>query len=181
MPENEPISAKKFAVSFIQAKPWIKNARFVIGLVIILLIVLTIYRAWFMQSGSQKSKHIVIALPGSKIEKNEQTTDQKLTQKRPWWQPIPYISVAGEARSQGSDLNNFQTGVKAEVHDINTKLFNHLINADLHVPRTQIVSRGAFDMYKMFKADEKATIIKQISDMKTDLIRKIDGISGSRR
>lgn len=114
MADEDKLSAKKFATSFVQAKPWIKNIRFILGLVIVLLIATTIYRAWF-SSGTQKSKHIVIALPGSRIESIEQTTDQKLTQKRPWWQPIPYVGIAAEARTQGSNTENIQLGVKAEV------------------------------------------------------------------
>ena len=73
------------------------------------------------------------------------------------------------------------TGVKTEVHSIDTKLFTHLINADIHIPREQVVSKAEFQLYKSFSDQEIERILGRISEMKDDLISKIDSISVSRR
>jgi len=51
---NDPISPKKFIKSFVELKPWLKNIRFIAGLVIILFTGLTVYRAYFMKTDTQE-------------------------------------------------------------------------------------------------------------------------------
>ena len=80
-----------------------------------------------------------------------------------------------------TDNTAMLTIIRADVKDVDTKLFDHLTNATLHVPREQVVSQAEFDLYKMFKDDEKDEILGKISEMKSDLLNKIDDITVSRR
>lgn len=51
---EEPISGKKFVKSYVEWKPWIKTIRFGSGLFIILFILFTLYRAYFMKTDKQE-------------------------------------------------------------------------------------------------------------------------------
>jgi len=61
----------------------------------------------------------VVLTPGSKVDHITQsfssTNEQKVVEKRPWWLPIPFVSVYGEARSKGSDIGSYETGVGGQV------------------------------------------------------------------
>ena len=50
----EPLSVKKFTKSFFEWMPWVKNIRFILGLIVVLFICVTIYRAYFMKTKSQQ-------------------------------------------------------------------------------------------------------------------------------
>lgn len=41
------------------------------------------------------------------------------------------------------------TGINDKVIAIDSKLFKHLTNHELHIPRGQVVTRGEFEMYSM--------------------------------
>lgn len=125
MADNDRVDLKKFASSFFQAIPWMKNIRYFIGFVLILLVIYTIYRAWFYKPEGNVSKPThnpsVIMLPKSgNIGTLDQSQDVKTQQtveqnKHKWWQPIPYVAVYGEVRSKNEMINDFETGYGAQV------------------------------------------------------------------
>ena len=50
--------------------------------------------------------------------------------------------------------------------DINNKIFVHLTNSEIHIPRSTVVSRDEFVIYQMMR-DKQMTDIKQdINDIK---------------
>jgi hypothetical protein len=85
------------------------------------LIGLAIYNLFFKKPNANMiqpdSTQRVFVLPGASVDRVQQTSVQKNEQKseqpkRPWWQPIPYISASAFGTSGGE---NTETGVKAEV------------------------------------------------------------------
>ena len=48
--------------------------------------------------------------------------------------------------------------INSKVIDIETKLFTHLTNDEIHVPRSYVVTKGEFELYKQFN-DEKCSLI----------------------
>ena len=91
----ETISAKKFVGSFFQLMPWVKNIRFIIGLVIILLVGLTIYKAFF-----KETRHTRIV--AEKVNYYEE-------KKRAWWVPTPFVEIFGELKT---DEDSPQVGTR---------------------------------------------------------------------
>jgi len=51
------------------------------------------------------------------------------------------------------------------VNDIDNKLFTHLTNEDIHVPRGYNVSQAEFDMYAKFANQERAQVLKAIEKL----------------
>lgn len=62
----------------------------------------------------------VVVTPGATVTggihlESRTDTSQKVENKRPWWMPIPFVSVYGEARSKGSDIGSYETGLGGQV------------------------------------------------------------------
>ena len=76
MADQEKFSLLKFLGSFVQWLPWVKTARYAIGIAAIGLIGLTIYKAFFMPTQTTKQETHIIAQPGSQV-----TIDQKREEK----------------------------------------------------------------------------------------------------
>lgn len=104
---NEPFSFKKWLGGFVNPTTWSKSIVYFAMIAVILIVIFTIYRAYFMKTGSNIAKPFVIALPGSTIGDITQHSEQKIEQKRKWWQPIPYIAIYGGAR--GTSKTSFDT------------------------------------------------------------------------
>jgi len=103
---NEPFSIKKMLSGFINPITWSKSI--VIGgiLAIILIVGFTIYRAYFLKTGSNVNKPVVVALPGSTMGPVTFHSEQKVEdKKRAWWKPIPYVAVFGGARSKDNTFD----------------------------------------------------------------------------
>jgi len=54
MAETEKFSLTKFLGSFAQWLPWVKTLRYAIGIIAILFLLFTIYKAFFEKKNSQK-------------------------------------------------------------------------------------------------------------------------------
>lgn len=66
----------------------------------------------------------------------------------------------------------------AQVNRIDEKLFQHLANDQIHMPRSQFVSKAEFDLHCKFFEKENDRIIKAIDDLRNDLkVKSRDGRS----
>lgn len=119
MAEGEKFDIGKFISSFFQAVPWMKNLRYILGLVIVIIVGITIWRAWFMsrnpQTNTDTYKMPVIALPGSHITYtptiNDMTSQKQEEKKRAWWMPGAFVEIYGLAE-RGSDWQRTGVGTK---------------------------------------------------------------------
>lgn len=57
----------------------------------------------------------------------------------------------------------------AQVNRIDEKLFHHLANDEIHMPRSLYVSKAEFDIQSRFIEKENDRIIKAIDDLRNDL------------
>ena len=106
---NEPFSIKKWFSGFINPTTWSKGFVYFFMIAIIIVVCLTVYRAYFMKTGSNVSKPWVIALPGSTVSEIDMSSTQKIDQKRPWWYPIPFVEVFGGVRNKEAGSLSFET------------------------------------------------------------------------
>ena len=66
--------------------------------------------------------------------------------------------------------------IMAQVSRIDEKLFQHLANDQIHMPRSQHVSKAEFDLHCKFFEKENERILKAIDDLRNDLkVRSRDG------
>ena len=64
----------------------------------------------------------------------------------------------------------FMLGViMAQVTRIDEKLFHHLANDEIHMPRSLYVSKAEFDIQSRFIEKENDRIIKAIDELKADI------------
>lgn len=92
-------------------KAWGSGFRLLITIALLLFLVMGV-RSCFKPAGNTSNPKVTV-LPFGHFEGNvTQSPVQKTESKRPWWQPIPYISVAGETRWEGEVT---KSGLKAEV------------------------------------------------------------------
>ncbi len=61
--------------------------------------------------------------------------------------------------------------IMAQVNRIDEKLFQHLANDQIHMPRSQFVSKAEFDLHCKFFEKENDRILKAIDDLRNDLKR----------
>ncbi len=64
--------------------------------------------------------------------------------------------------------------VMAQVGRVEEKLFHHLSNDEIHVPRSQFVTKAEFDLQSKFAEKETDRILKAIDELKNDL--KMGGV-----
>ena len=93
----EAFDIKKFMKGFVTPTTWAKSVMFLIMGLIILFVALSI-----LSRGSNVHKPFLIALPGSTVVEPNMSSTQEMNQ-RPWWRPIPYISIFGGARGKVGD------------------------------------------------------------------------------
>jgi hypothetical protein len=62
--------------------------------------------------------------------------------------------------------------IMAQVSRIDEKLFHHLANDEIHMPRSLYVSKAEFEMQSRFIEKENDRIIKAIDDLRRDLKSK---------
>ena len=66
--------------------------------------------------------------------------------------------------------------IMAQVNRIDEKLFQHLANDQIHMPRSQFVSKAEFDLHCKFFEKENDRVLKAIDDLRNDLkVRSRDG------
>ena len=59
--------------------------------------------------------------------------------------------------------------IMAQVSRVDEKLFHHLSNDEIHMPRSLYVSKAEFDIQSRFIEKENDRIIKAIDDLRSDL------------
>jgi len=59
--------------------------------------------------------------------------------------------------------------IMAQVGRVDEKLFHHLANDEIHMPRNLYVSKAEFDIQSRFIEKENDRIIKAIDDLRNDL------------
>ena len=59
--------------------------------------------------------------------------------------------------------------IMAQVGRVDEKLFHHLANDEIHMPRSLYVSKAEFDIQSRFIEKENDRIIKAIDDLRKDL------------
>lgn len=59
--------------------------------------------------------------------------------------------------------------IMAQVSRVDEKLFHHLANDEIHLPRSLYVSKAEFDIQSRFIEKENDRIIKAIDELKNDL------------
>jgi len=69
--------------------------------------------------------------------------------------------------------------IMAQVSRIDEKLFHHLSNDEIHMPRSFYVSKAEFDIQSRFIEKENDRIIKAIDDLRVDI--KAGCLSGKKK
>lgn len=109
MAESERFSILKFLGSFVQWLPWVKTARYAIGIAAIGLIGLTIYKAFFMPTQTIKQVTHIIAQPGAQV-----TVDQKKEEKKPGIEVSPFVEGYGFVESDERKGVGAKAGVRVD-------------------------------------------------------------------
>ncbi len=69
--------------------------------------------------------------------------------------------------------------ITVQIARMDEKLFHHISNSEIHMPRSQFVSKAEFDIQCRFVEKENDRIIKAIDDLRCEL--KADFNGGRRR
>jgi len=109
MAEAEKFSLLKFAGSFFQLLPWVKNLRYVVGIALVGFVGLTIYRAFFMPTESTRQETHIIAQRGAQV-----TIDQKHEEKKHGIELHPFIEGYGFVESDDRKGVGGRGGVHVE-------------------------------------------------------------------
>ncbi|MBI4970544.1 MAG: hypothetical protein HZB37_06265 [Planctomycetes bacterium] len=109
MADGEKFSFLKFLGSFTQFLPWVKTARYAIGIAAIGLIGLTIYKAFFMPTQTTKQETHIIAQPGAQV-----TIDQKREEKKSGLEIHPFVEGYGFAESDDRKGVGGKAGVRVD-------------------------------------------------------------------
>lgn len=73
-------------------------------------------------------------------------------------------------------------GLSFQLHRVDDKLFAHLTNDDIHVPREQVVSQGEFDLHCKYADDNHRQYLAALKETEEDLKDYIDvTFSGKKR
>ena len=104
----EKFSLIKFLGSFVQWLPWVKTARYAIGIAAIGLIGLTIYKAFFMPTQTTRQETHIIAQPGAQV-----TIDQK-QEKKSGVEIHPFVEGYGFAESDDRRGVGGKAGVRVD-------------------------------------------------------------------
>jgi hypothetical protein len=59
--------------------------------------------------------------------------------------------------------------IMAQVGRVDEKLFHHLSNDEIHMPRSLFVSKAEFDLHSKFSDKETERILKAIDELRNDL------------
>lgn len=90
-----------------------------------------------------------------------------------WITPVAVTVAIFILSGLRTDVANFKTDIKYQLCDIETKLFKHLTNEELHIPRGTIVNKSEFDLYQKMRD-------KQMDSMET-MVRDIRNIIKTRK
>ena len=109
MADGEKFDLFKFLGSFVQWLPWVKTARYAIGIAAIGLIGLTIYKAFFMPTQTTKQETHIVAQSGSQV-----TIDQKREEKKSGVDVHPFVEGYGFAESDNRKGVGGKAGVRLD-------------------------------------------------------------------
>ena len=59
--------------------------------------------------------------------------------------------------------------IMAQVGRVDEKLFHHLANDEIHMPRSMFVSKAEFDLQSKFSDKETERILRAIDELRNDL------------
>ena len=59
--------------------------------------------------------------------------------------------------------------IMAQVGRVEEKLFHHLSNDEIHMPRSQFVTKAEFEMQSRFAEKETERILKAIDELRSDV------------
>lgn len=59
--------------------------------------------------------------------------------------------------------------IMTQVGRVDDKLFHHLANEEIHMPRSMFVSKAEFDLHSRFSDKETERILKAIDELRNDL------------
>ena len=94
--------------------------------------------------------------------------------------PITLLLIStliGMSITNQNDIKTKLTGMEDKICSIDGKMFIHLTNAEIHIPRSTVVSRDEFSLYQTMRD-------KQMNDLKellTSIKDKIDGRNNSQK
>jgi len=62
------------------------------------------------------------------------------------------------------DLSNIKLELKSDIKELDAKMFTHLTNDEIHVPRGMIVNKGEFEIQCKFAEKERAEILNLLRE-----------------
>lgn len=63
-------------------------------------------------------------------------------------------------------ITGFAAVTYGRIGDIDSKLFLHLTNAELHFPRQQVVTKSEYDVVQKMRDQQFATLSNQVAEIK---------------
>lgn len=108
MAEEEKFSLSKFIASFGQFLPWIKTARYALGILGVGFIGLTIYRAYFMPTNKQVTQ--IVAQSGSQVT----VVEEKKKDAKRFFSIHPFVEGYGFVESDNRKGAGGKAGVRID-------------------------------------------------------------------
>jgi len=68
----------------------------------------------------------------------------------------------------------FLGGISFQLHRIDGKIFTHLTNHEIHIPREQVVSQAEFVMHCKFSNDEKKAMFERMEKMEDRILASLE-------
>lgn len=66
------------------------------------------------------------------------------------------------------------TSVKLDLKNIDAKIFHHLTNDEIHIPREYVVPKAEFDMVNNYQEKQRQDVLKAITEIKSMIQRLED-------
>jgi len=67
-------------------------------------------------------------------------------------------------------INGFMLGaLRMDIKGLDNKIFSHLTNDEIHIPRHYAVSKAEFDMHCQFSKQEKDSIVEMMKELREDI------------
>ena len=107
MADQEKFSLLKFLGSFFQWLPWVKTARYAVGIAAIGIIGLTIYRAFFMPTKKEITQ--IVAQSGSHVK-----IEQKKVEEKAGVSISPFVEGYGFAESNDRKGVGAKAGIRVD-------------------------------------------------------------------
>ena len=107
MADQEKFSLLKFLGSFVQWLPWVKTARYAVGIAAIGIIGLTIYRAFFMPTRKEVTQ--IVAQSGSHV-----SIEQKKEERKAGISVNPFVEGYGFAESDKRRGVGAKAGIRVD-------------------------------------------------------------------